>query len=145
MSFGDFLTLKVKDLMQTNVVTVTAEKTVYEAAQAMAARNIGAVVVLEPGSEAVVGILTERDLMTRVVAKALDPQTTPVRTVMTEVPATLSSNLPASEVFSLLQSRTFRHVPIVDKGKLVGIISIKDVFEILHKIIAELIFGGEGR
>ncbi len=143
MICSDFLSLKIKDLMRTNVVTVAADQSVYDAVQTMIPSNIGAVVVLEPKNGAVAGILTERDLMTRVIAKALDPKTTLVREVMTEVPATLGSQLPATEVFSLLKARNFRHVPIVDKGRLVGMISIRDVFEILHKIIGDALFETE--
>ena len=141
MSFIDFLSLKVSDLMSKNVATVVENSSVQAAAQFMSERKIGAVVVLEPDSGTVVGILTERDLMTRVVAKALDPKEIQVHEVMTESVATLTSNLPAAEVFALLQSRNFRHVPIVDKGKLVGMISIKDVFEVMHKILGNVIFG----
>lgn len=141
MSFSDFLTLKVSDLMQKNVVTVAEDETIQGAAQFMSERKIGAVVVLDPVNQSVVGILTERDLMTRVVAKALDAKVMLVREIMTRSVATLTSSLPAAEVFSLLQSRNFRHVPIVDRGKLVGMISIKDVFEIMHKVIGNVIFG----
>lgn len=141
MSFSDFLSLKVSDLMSKDVATVAEDDTIHAAAQFMAERKIGAVVVVTPAKEVVVGILTERDLMTRVVAKALDPKVMLVKEIMTQSVATLSSTLPAAEVFSLLQSKNFRHVPIVDKGTLVGIISIKDVFEIMHKIIGDVIFG----
>ena len=143
MIFSDFLALKIKDLMQKNVVTVTTNQPVHDAVQAMVKHNIGAVVVLESGNKTVVGILTERDLMTRVMVKALDPKIALAGDVMTEVPATLGPHLPAVEVFALLQARHFRHVPVVDKGKLVGIISIRDIFEVLHKILGDAIFGEE--
>lgn len=141
MTFGDFLTLKIKDLMQKNVVTVTADQSVHDAVDAMVKHDIGSVVVLDPTTKAVAGILTERDLMKRVVAKAVDPQKALARDIMTEVPATLGPQLPITQVFALLQAQNFRHVPIIDKGKLVGIISIKDVFKMLHKIIGDVLFG----
>ena len=141
MIFSEFMTLKIKDLMQKDVVTVTTDQPVEDAVQAMVTHDIGSVVVLKEKGNNVVGILTERDLMTRVVAKGLDLKKTLVGDVMTEVPATLTSNLPVVMIFSLFKAQNFRHVPIVDKDKLVGIISIKDVFKLMHKTIGDVIFG----
>ncbi len=144
MIFNEFLTLKMKDLMMKNVVTVTTTQKVWDAVQAMVKNDIGSVVVLDEKNGEVVGILTERDLMTRVVAKDLDTKTTDARDAMTEVPATLTSNMPIVQIFSLFRAQNFRHVPIVDKGKLVGIVSIKDIFKLMHKVIGEALFG-EGK
>ena len=144
MNFNDFLTMKISDLMRRTIFTVTTDQTIQAAAHYMTEHKVGAAVVLEPGNDKVVGILTERDLMTKLVARSLDAKVMLVREIMTYPVTTLSSNLPAAEVFSLLQARNFRHVPIVDHGKLVGMVSIKDVLETMHKIIGEVIFG-EGK
>jgi len=141
MIFSDFLNLKIKDLMQKSVVTMTADFAVDDAVKTMVSYEIGSVVILDDKKNAVLGILTERDLMTRVMATHLDSKTTLIRNVMTKVPVALSPDLPVAQIFSLLKEKNIRHVPIVDRGKLVGIISIKDVFKMLHKIIGDVIFG----
>ena len=79
MIFAEFLMLKMKDLMEKEVVTVAADQPVSEAVQAMVKNDIGSVVVLNEINKKVVGILTERDLMMRVMAKFLDPRATPVQ------------------------------------------------------------------
>lgn len=101
---------------------------VRAAAQQMSERNIGAVAVVESGRLA--GIFSERDLMARVVAQGLNPDDTPVNVVMSKDLVVAS---PADEVGAALQkmhSIRARHLPVVDQGKLVGMISIRDLLEV---------------
>jgi len=106
--------------------SVRPDATVLEAAQIMAERGIGALAVLAPDG-ALVGIFSERDVMARVVARGLVPAETRVASVMTRDPHRLSPGDTIFEAQELMQSAGCRHVPIVDRGRYVGMISMRDL------------------
>jgi len=81
--------------------------------------------VMEP-PDALLGILTERDLMTRVLARALDPATTHVREVMTPKPVCVKPELPVSEAVLIMLERGFRHLPVVSGTRILGVFSARD-------------------
>ncbi len=108
-----------------SVATVACNATVFDAASLMNERRIGSVVVLE--AEKVVGILTERDVLTRVVTQQKKPEETLVREVMTSPVAVASLSTTSDEVRVVMRDRRIRHIPIVEEGKLVGLISIGDL------------------
>ncbi|MDD5217840.1 MAG: CBS domain-containing protein [Candidatus Omnitrophica bacterium] len=140
MNIEQMFALKIMDVMQKDVVTVTADTTVYAAIKAMATKRIGAVVVLND-QELVVGIFTERDLLLQVTARDRELKTTIIKDVMTENPVVLHPKLLLTEAFALFKAGNFRHVPIVDKHKLVGIISVKDVNKLLYELVGDIFFG----
>lgn len=107
------------------VLTVAPESTVLEAAQLMNARGIGAVPVLELG--ALIGIFTERDLMRRVVAETLPPESTPIRQVMTPDPLTARPETTVEDCGALMTARRIRHLPVLGPGGLIGIVTIGDL------------------
>ncbi len=108
-----------------DVATVTPEQSVLDAAKIMHEKHIGSVLVLD--GDNIVGIFTERDLMNRIVAEGRDPKTTSVKSVMTEriTCCTPESTLDACR--TAMSTNKIRHVPVVNKGKLVGIISSGDI------------------
>jgi len=106
------------------VVTASQEMTVTEAAQVMSKAKIGAILVVEKG--ALVGIFTERDALTRVLAKGLDPTVTSLAQVMTAKPMTVSPALPLGHALHMMYDGGFRHVPVVDKGRPIGVVSARD-------------------
>ena len=106
------------------VVTASQEMTVTEAAQVMSNAKIGAILVVEKG--ALVGIFTERDALTRVLAKGLDPTVTSLAQVMTAKPMTVSPALPLGHALHMMYDGGFRHVPVVDKGRPIGVVSARD-------------------
>jgi CBS domain-containing protein len=108
-----------------DVVTADPESSVLEAAQLMNARGIGALPVMRDG--ALVGIFTERDLMRRVVADGLDPQTTLVGQVMTPQPLTATAETSVDDCGALMTARRIRHLPVLAAGGLVGIVTIGDL------------------
>jgi CBS domain-containing protein len=120
------------------VVTVRPEETVLDAAEVMNEHHIGAVVVTRDGDD-VVGIFTERDILRRVVAERRDPVQTRVREVMTSTVACCSPNTPLDEVRALMRNRRIRHVPVVEEGRLVGIVSIGDLNIVNEQIQEETI------
>jgi CBS domain-containing protein len=87
--------------------------------------RVGAILVMESGR--IAGIFTERDVLSRVVAGGLDPNTTPIERVMTRDPITVASSTTVEEVMALFTNKRFRHLPVVDDGLLVGLISIGDI------------------
>lgn len=108
-----------------DVITINPNQTLKEAAALLSRHNIGAVVVVD-ASRAPVGILSERDIV-RAAARRDDALTLPVQAVMTRDIVTGS---PQDDLRAVMQSMThgnFRHVPILDQGALVGIVSIRDL------------------
>lgn len=101
---------------------------VRDVARYMSERNVGAVAVLDSGK--LVGVFSERDIMARVVAQGLDPDDTPIETVMTKeiVVGELNENFDAA--LQKMHAIGSRHLPIVDDGKLVGMISLRDLLEV---------------
>jgi CBS domain-containing protein len=101
--------------------------TVREAAQKMATGNVDAVVVVE--DDTVIGIFTERDAVFRVIAQALDPAVTTLDDVMTSQPLTVGPDNTFGYALQLMQQRGFRHIPVVESGKPVGIVSSRDALD----------------
>lgn len=105
--------------------------TVHDAVHAMAERRISAVLVTEDGRLS--GIFTERDLAVKVVAAGLDPAATPLSAVMTRTPDTLPPDATAIQALDLMESRRYRHLPVVTAdGAVAGIVSIRDLFAIIR-------------
>jgi CBS domain-containing protein len=107
------------------VASIGADQTVLEAAREMNARRIGSLVVTD--GDNVVGIFTERDVMTRVVALQLDPAGTKVSQVMTCPVACCRPDTTLDECRAVMTSKRIRHLPVVDNGKLVGIVTSGDI------------------
>jgi CBS domain-containing protein len=107
-----------------------ANQTVFEVAQAMVARNIGAVPVVRDGL--LVGIFSERDLMGRVVTQGRDPRTTIIEEVMTEGPLTVSPTESVENCMLLMRRHGFRHLLICEGNQLLGIVSLRDL--LLHDL-----------
>jgi CBS domain-containing protein len=101
---------------------------VRTAAQRMAEKNIGAVAVVDQGSLA--GVFSERDIMSRVVAKGLNPDSTEVSDVMSRELVVAGPNEDVLTAIQKMHSINSRHLPVVDEGKLVGMISIRDLLEV---------------
>jgi CBS domain-containing protein len=108
-----------------HVVSLGPQASAYEAACIMTGSNTTSVLVTE--AAALVGIVTERDLMTRVVAKARDPQTTKLTEIMTPNPLCVPPEKPVSEAVLIMLERGFRHLPVMGPGdKLMGVFSARD-------------------
>lgn len=104
---------------------VSPEINAYECAAKMDLLGIGALVVIE--KEQLVGIISERDFLRKVLSKRLDPLKIQVHEIMTKNPLTVNSNTTVQEAMQLITQHRFRHLPVVDEGKLVGMISIGDL------------------
>jgi CBS domain-containing protein len=107
------------------IYSVDASRTVLEAARYMMEHNVGAVPVLRNGE--LTGILSERDIMNRVVAVGRTPGTTAVSEVMTANPRAVPADETIEECLFIMREFGFRHLPIVDGRELKGLVSLRDV------------------
>jgi CBS domain-containing protein len=108
------------------ILSLTAQASVWEAACAMSRANFSSVLVMEPPDK-LLGIVTERDLTTRVLARALDPKTTTLAQVMTPNPQCVPPETKVSDAVLIMIERGFRHLPIVGpERKILGVFSVRD-------------------
>ena len=107
------------------IYTTTPATTVFDAVKLMAEKSIGALVVME--GETVVGLITERDYARRIVLMARSSKETPVRDIMTSQVLCVRPDRTSEECMVLMTEKRLRHLPVMDKGKLIGLISIGDL------------------
>ncbi|MBV8612764.1 MAG: CBS domain-containing protein [Acetobacteraceae bacterium] len=106
------------------VLTLPPDASVRVAARAMAERHVGSVMVVERGT--LVGILTERDCLERVLAPGLDPDATEIGGVMTRNVMTITPDLLLVNALHRMHDCGFRHMPVVEGGRPVGMVSVRD-------------------
>jgi CBS domain-containing protein len=106
------------------LISIRPSATVHEAAGLMNEHGIGGLIVLDG---AVAGVITERDMLRRVLAQRMDPATTLVRDVMTTPVLTCTPSMTIDEAAALMTTRRIRHLPVEDAGSLQGMITIGDL------------------
>ena len=116
----------IGSLMKTQMVTVAPDTTVAEASRSMARNEVGAVLIVEQGQ--IRGILSERDVVARVVAEGRDPSTTEVSEAATQKVVTVDVHVHVRECAKLLRDEGIRHLPVTRDGKAAGILSSRDFF-----------------
>jgi CBS domain-containing protein len=119
----------VRDLLArkgTDVVSIQPTASVLEAARLMNDRGVGGVVVVDEDN-ALLGIFTERDILRRVVAAGLPPETTSVADVFTRDIVTCTPDMNVDEIGSIMTTRRVRHLPVVDVVGLHGVVTIGDL------------------
>jgi CBS domain-containing protein len=109
-----------------DLLTFAPDAIVREVVDVMAQRRFGAVPVVE--NERLIGIFTERDVLMRVVAARKDPDTTRLDEVMTRNPDTVRSSDAVLHALELMNRHGYRHLPVVDDDRLVGVVSIRDLY-----------------
>lgn len=115
----------VLDLMTHEPATCSPEDSTLDAARAMSDGDFGSVLVARDGH--LLGILTDRDIVLRVVARGLDPATTPIADILTPDPTTLRADADSEEALQAFRSRHVRRLPVVDGDRPIGILSIGDI------------------
>ena len=116
----------LQSMSRRNVLSLGPLASVRDAACAMTRANCGSVLIID-GAGPMVGILTERDLMTRVLAKGLDADATPVTQVMTRNPRCVAPETKVADAVLIMIERGFRHLPIVaEGGRILGVFSARD-------------------
>ncbi|MCB2055173.1 MAG: CBS domain-containing protein [Geminicoccaceae bacterium] len=121
-----------------HIVAVAPDASVQDAVRSMAKHRCGSVVVVD--GHRLVGIFTERDLATRVVAEALDPRTTEVRAVMTRDPETIDAEAPVADAVRRMDECSYRYMPVMREDRCIGVISGKHLpYGVIASMADELV------
>ena len=107
------------------IYSVAPDVSVTQCVRRMNEHKIGAMLVME--DDQLIGIFTERDAITRVLGAGLDPNSTKISAVMTESPVWVSASTTLEEAMSIVTQRRIRHLPVVEGGKVLGVVSSGDL------------------
>lgn len=124
----------VRNILQVKgnaVHSVSPDTSVFDALESLEEKNLGALIVCDHGK--LVGIFTERDYARKVILKGRSSKDTVVRDIMSEHPVYVSPDTTIEECMQLMTNKFIRHLPVMDRGELIGIISIGDVVKIMLK------------
>jgi CBS domain-containing protein len=124
----------VRDVMSSPVVTIDEDETVNKAASNMDMHDLGAVIVQNKAGKSI-GIITERDIVIRVVAKNLKPDTVKAKEIMTTPLVTIEPEANISDAARRMNRLDIRRLGVIYKGNLVGIISSKDVLGVMPELL----------
>lgn len=120
------------------LVSALPDTTVRAAAVAMAGQSVGSIMIVDETGR-LIGLFTERDLLNRVVARGLDPETTLLASVMTDKLQTATPDKPLGHALHLMFEGGFRHVPVVEDGRPVGMVSARNALGLeIHQFEKEL-------
>lgn len=115
----------IRDLIRGQaLLTCGPDTTIAEGARQMAERNVGAILITVAGR--LEGIFTERDALVRVIAAGRDPRTTTIGEIMTRAVTSISPDRPVLHALHEMHENNFRHVPVLENDRLVGVVSIRD-------------------
>ena len=117
--------LKVKDVMVTDLVTVKADISVKKAVKVMNDFEIGCLIVIEKGQA--IGIVTERDILKRVVVEGRNPEETLVRDIMSKPLIVTSPETSLEDAVEVMFKHKIKKLPVIDGGKLVGLVTFTDI------------------
>lgn len=119
--------MSLECVCQEAVDVAAPSESAFQAAERMHQRTVGSLVVVD-NTNMPIGIVTDRDLTVRVIAAGRDPQTTPLRELMTPSPTTILRTATMLEALDLMRAGEFRRLPVVNElGRLIGIITLDDI------------------
>ena len=130
------MTLRVEDVMVKEVITIDEEMTIKEAAEVMNKFEIGCLIAVGKGKAD--GILTERDLLKRIVAEGKDAAKTQVKDVMTSPLVVTDPSMDLAEALKLMFQMKIKKLPVVDEKRLVGLVSLTDIARFQPQMITIL-------
>lgn len=122
--------ITVKDWMSKPVYTIKTGSTILEAARRMADHNIGSIIISDDGKHPD-GILTERDVLKRVIAQDKDPKTTLVENIMTKKVMTVDVDTSLLEISKIMTKNLLRRIIVTEKGKMIGIVTSRDLLQLM--------------
>jgi CBS domain-containing protein len=117
--------MKVRDVMTSNVVTATPETTLEEISNMMKTEDTGAIPVVDEGE--LIGIVTDRDIVIRCVAEGRDPSEVSAEEILSEEVEVVDRETDVAEALNIMGRRQVRRLPVVEKGELVGMVSLGDL------------------
>jgi len=127
--------MNVKQLLHTmgprELVKVSPDAIVIDAAKLMEEKDVGALLVME--EEKLLGIVSERDFVRKIMAREINPESTSVRVVMTENPTVIGLFAQLEDCEGIMNMMHVRHLPIVDGGEVVGIVSLRDILRMSRR------------
>lgn len=124
----------VRDIMSRPVITAKESDTVSAVAKLMTKHNIGCVLISDKAGNAI-GIITERDIVQRVASKNLVPSDVTVKETMSKPVVTIRSVASVNDAAKMMNQRKIRRLAVMDSGKLVGVLTMKDILEVTPAII----------
>jgi CBS domain-containing protein len=127
------MSLKIEDVMVEDVVTIDADATVKQAVDVMNKYEIGCLIVLK--QEKAIGIITERDMLNRVLAESRDPKKTLVAAVMTAPLIIAEPDMELEEAVRLMFKMKVKKLPVIQRGELVGLVTLTDIARFQPQII----------
>src|SRR3989344_5159354 len=128
---------KVYDCMTTKPISVPSDTNLQECAKVMAKNHVGALVIKDNHQSR--GVITEQDIVRKVIAKGINPLTKKVKDFMAKKLLTISPNDDIYEALIKMRDSNIRHLPVVDKGAMDGLLSLKDFFKIKLSFFAFLV------
>ncbi|MCD6154796.1 MAG: CBS domain-containing protein [Candidatus Verstraetearchaeota archaeon] len=131
------MTFLVKDYMRKDIITVDSGVSIHEAVKIMKNRESDYLIVLKDGNP--IGIITEEDLVRKVLAEERDPRETSVDEVMTSPLITIEPEACLSEAAELMGERNVRKIPVVKDGVIYGIITSKEIAKYFNKYIDRIV------
>ncbi len=124
----------VDEVMSRNVIKIRHDQTIDEAALLMKKQQVGSLIVIDEKDNPI-GIITDRDIVVRVLAKKLDPSKTKVKDVMSKPLFTVNSKTDIGEIALKMRKYRVRRFGVIEKGKLIGIITDRNIFAITPEIL----------
>ena len=119
------------------VISILATQSVLDAAKLMAAKNVGAALVMN--GQRLDGIVTERDIIKKIVALGRNPETVAVSEIMTGNPVVMAADKPFVRALVAMSEGKFRHIPVVEGFKVIGVVSIRDAIGSEHEQMDRMI------
>ena len=128
---------KVHDCMTTKPISVTPEATLEDCAKVMSANHVGALVVKDNHQSK--GLITEQDIVRKLLAKGINPLTKKVKDFMETKLATISSNDDIYDALIKMRDLNIRHLPVVENGRMIGLLTLKDILKIEPQLFELLV------
>lgn len=126
------ISISIGHVMNKNVTLIHPDKSIRYAGQILKAVDIGCLVVMD--HERISGILTERDIVQKAVSSGLDANNVRVKDVMSSNVITIDSKESVEEAVDIMEKKRIKKIPVVDNGKLVGIVTMTDLLGVLRKL-----------